>query len=56
MYVNRNFPEKKKSALCAEYPMSLKFNLSKWKTYFAQFNDKFLKIEGYLIHYIKFKI
>ena len=38
--------------------MSWKFHLSKCKTYFCQFNDKFLKIEemGYLIHYVKFKI
>ena len=37
--------------------MSSKFHLSKWKTYFSQFIDKFLKIEKveYLIHYVKFK-
>ena len=38
--------------------MSSKFHLSKWKTYFSQFIDKFLKIEEveYLIHYVKFKM
>ena len=35
--------------------MGSKFHLSKWKTYFSQFIDKFLKIEEaeYLIHYVK---
>ena len=38
--------------------MSSKFPLFKWKTYFSQFIDKFLKIEEveYLIHYVKFKM
>ena len=38
--------------------MGSKFHLSKWKTYFPQFIDKFLKIEEveYLTHYVKFKI
>ena len=38
--------------------MSSKFHLSKWKRYFSQFIDKFLKIEEveYLIHYVKFKM
>ena len=38
--------------------MSSKFYLSDWKTYFAQFIDKFLKIEEveYLIQYVKFKL
>ena len=41
-----------------EYTMSSKFYLSKWKTYFSQFIDKFLKIEEveYLIYYVKFKM
>ena len=38
--------------------MRSKFHLSKWKTYFPQFTDKFLKIEKveYLIYYVKFKM
>ena len=38
--------------------MSFKFNLSKWKIYFFQCIDKYLKIEEveYLIHYVKFKM
>ena len=38
--------------------MTSKFHLSKWKTYFSQFIDKYLKIEEveYLIHYVKFKM
>ena len=38
--------------------MGSKFHLSKWKTYFSQFIDKFLKIEEaeYLIHYVKFNM
>ena len=38
--------------------MSSKFHLSKRKTYFSQFVDKFLKIEEveYLIRYVKFKM
>ena len=37
--------------------MSSKFYLSKWKTYFSQFIDKFLRIEEmeYLIHYVNLK-
>ena len=58
MYVSRTFTKAKKSVICSEYPMSSKFYLSKWKTYFSQFIDKFLKIEEveYLIHYVKFKM
>ena len=58
MYVSRTFTKAKKSVICAEYPMSSKFHLSKWKTYFSQFIDKYLKIEEveYLIHYVKFKM
>ena len=58
MYVSRTFTKAKKSAICAEYPMGSKFHLSKWKTYFSQFIEKFLKIEEveYLIHYVKFKM
>ena len=57
MYVSTAFPKAKKSVLCAEYPMSSKFYLSKWKTYFSQFTDKFLIIEEveYLIHYLSLK-
>ena len=38
--------------------MNSKLNLSKWKTYFFQFIDKYLKIEEleYLIHYVKFRM
>ena len=41
--------------------MNSKFHLSKWKTYFSQFTDKFLKIEEvqyliHLIHYVKYKM
>ena len=58
MYLSRTFTKAKKSVICSEYPMSSKFHLSKWKTYFSQFIDKFLKIEEveYLIHYVKFKM
>ena len=58
MYVIRTFTKAKKSGICAEYPMSSKFYLSKWKTYFSQFIEKFLKIEEveYLILYVKFKM
>ena len=37
--------------------MSSRFHLSKQKTFFSQFIDKYLKIEEveYLIHYVKFK-
>ena len=45
MYVSRTFTKAKKSVICSEYPMSSKFHLSKWKSYFSQFIDKFLKIE-----------
>ena len=58
IYVSRTSPKAKISVLCAEYPMSWKFHLSKRKTYFSQFIDKFLKIEEveYLLHYVKFKM
>ena len=38
--------------------MSSKFHLSKCKTYFSQFINKYLQIEEveYLIHYVKFKM
>ena len=38
--------------------MSSKLHLSKWKTYFSQFIDKFLKIEEveYLSNYVEFKM
>ena len=46
MYATKTFTKAKKSVLCAEYPpMSSKFHLSKLKTYFSQFIDKFLKLE-----------
>ena len=58
MYVSRTFTKAKKSVICAEYPMSSKFHLSKWKTYFSEFIERFLKIEEaeYLILYVKFKM
>ena len=58
MYVSRTLTKAKKSVLCAEYPMSSKFHSTKWKTYFSQFTDEFLKNEEveYLIHYVKFKM
>ena len=58
IYVSRTFTKTERSVICAEYPVSSKFHLSKWKTYFSQFIDKFLKIEKveYLIHYVKFKM
>ena len=58
MYVSKNFTKAKKSAICSEYTMSSKFHLSKWKTYFSKFIDKYLTIEEveYLIHYVKFKM
>ena len=58
MYVSKTFTKVKNSVICAEHPMSSKFHLSKWKIYFSQFIDKYLKIEEmeYLIHYVKFKI
>ena len=34
MYVSTTFTTAKKSVICAEYPMSSKFHLSKWKTFF----------------------
>ena len=57
MYVSKTFTKAKKSVLCAEYPMSSKFHLSKRKTYFSQFIEKFLNIEElkYLIHYVNSK-
>ena len=38
--------------------MSTKFHLSKWKTYFSQVIDNFLKIEKveYLSYYVKLKM
>ena len=38
--------------------MSSKIHLSKWKIFFSQFIDKFLKTEEveYLIHYVEFKM
>ena len=58
MYVSRTLTKAKQFVIYAEYPMSSKFHLSKWKRYFSQFIDKYLKIEEakYLIHYVKFKI
>ena len=58
MYVSKNFTKAKKSAICSEYTMRSKFHLSKWKTYFSKFIDKYLTIEEveYLIHYVKFKM
>ena len=40
------------------HPMSSKFHLTEWKSYFSQFTDKFFKIEEveYLIHYVKFNM
>ena len=40
------------------HPMSPKLHLSKLKTYFSQFIDKFFKIEEveYLIHYVKYNM
>ena len=56
--LSRTFTKAKKFVLCAEYPMSSKSHLSKWKTYFSQFIEKFLKIQEveYLINYVKFKM
>ena len=50
------FPCAKNSAVCPETPMGSKFHFSKWKTYFSQVTDKFLKLEEmkYLIHHAKF--
>ena len=58
MYVSRTLTKAKQFVIYAEYPMSSKFHLSKWKRYFSQFIDKYLKIEEvkYLIHYVKFKM
>ena len=58
MYVSRTFTKAKKSLIFTKYSVSSKFHLSKWKTYFSQFIDKFLKIEEveYIIHYVKFKM
>ena len=57
MYVSRTFTKAKNIVICAEYPMSSKFHLSKRKRYFSEFIDKYLKIEEkkYLTHYVKFK-
>ena len=40
------------------HPMSSKFRLSKWITYFSQLIDKFFKTEEMecLIHYVKFNM
>ena len=58
MYVSRTFTKAKKSVICAEYPTSSKLYLFKWKIYFSQFINKFLKLEEveYLIHNVKFKM
>ena len=58
MYVSRTFTKTNKSVLCTEYPISSKFHLSKRKTDFSQFIDKFLKTAEveYLIHYVKFEM
>ena len=58
IYVSRTFTKAERSVICAEYPVSSKFHLSKWKTYFSQFIDKLLKIEEveYLTHDVKFKM
>ena len=58
MYVCKIFIKAEKSVICVEYPMSSKFHLSKWKRYFFQFIDKYLKIEEvkYVIRYVKFKM
>ena len=46
---------KKNPVVCANFPLGSKFHFSKWKTYFTQFIDKFLKFEEmeYLIHHVK---
>ena len=56
--VSRAFTKAKKSALCAEYPVSSKSHLPKWKKYFPQFIDKFSKTEDveFLIRYVKLKM
>ena len=58
MYVGRTFTKAKSSVICAEWALSSKFHLSKWKRCFSQLIDKYLKIEEvqYLIHYVKFKM
>ena len=58
MYVSRTFTKAKNSVIWLEYPMSSKFHLSKWKRYYSQFIDKYVKIDEvkYLIHYVKFKM
>ena len=58
MYVTRTLTKVKNPVLCAEYPMSSKFHSTKWKTYFSEFTDDFLKNEevAHLIHYVKFKM
>ena len=58
MHVSRTFTKARKYVICAEYPMSSKLHLSKWKRYFSQFIDKYLKIGEvkYLIHDVNFKM
>ena len=58
IYISRTFTKTKKSGICAEYSISSKFHLSKFKTYFSQFIDKLLNIEEveYLIYHVKFKM
>ena len=58
IYVSRTFTKAKKSVICPEYPISSKFHLSNWKSYFSEFIDKYLNIEEvkYLIHCVKFKM
>ena len=46
MYVSRTFIMAKKSVTSSKYPMSSKFHLSKRKTYFSQFIDKYLNIKS----------
>ena len=45
----------KNPVVCAKFPLGSKFYFSKWKTFFTQFIDKFLKFEEveYLTHHIK---
>ena len=59
MYVRKTFTKAKNLYYAQNtHPMSSQFHLSKWKTYFSQFIDKFFKIEEveYLIHYVKFNM
>ena len=57
MYVSRTFIKAKKSVYVQNSGQAQN-SLSKWKTYFSQLIDKFLKSEEveYLIHYVKFKM